>query len=251
MARLLTTDSLFSCNASSVAGNGTRAVVLHSAELQPETADWLRCILKVGGIFVQIYPRMARNEFWSRLDRDRSVFNEHLVPARRYFQVRPRRKNRKQRDDESWVVTCGDLDVYLANKPALLTTRASTSPRPLLAWAKGQATKASVCEISECLTHPSTLVRLMARIGQADSPFSLQRMPPPPQLKYSGRLLRGKAPWSSPVRSFPGYARRTPAILRVRFFRRAARSHRVQSRRTVRLSYSPSAIVVWATPISL
>ena len=81
---------------------------------------------------------------------DRSVLNEHLVPRRHYIQIQPKKK-KKNGNDESWEIACAGADVYLTHKPALVTIRASKDATPLVAWVKGQETKATVCEISEYL----------------------------------------------------------------------------------------------------
>lgn len=198
LVRLLATDALYGCEASPANGRRTRAVILEAGELSSDIAEWLRGILTVGGIVVQVYPAMKRSEQRLRLSRDRRVLSAHLVPAQHYIQVLP--KKRKNGDDESWEPACASVDVYRVQKPALLSIRTSTGAAPLIAWARGRETKAPVCEISKYLRHPRELVQLMDRIEGEDGPSPLQRMPAPPQVKYPGRWLRGKAPCSSLTR---------------------------------------------------
>lgn len=203
LVRLLATDALYGCEAPSTRGKGIGAVILEAGELSPETAEWLRRILTVGGIVVQVYPSMKRNEERLTLDRDRSVLLEHLVPVQHYIQIQPKMRKRNQkhgRNDYGWKVACAGVDVYLSHRPTLGSIWTSTDATPLIAWVKGQEANATVCEVSQYLDHPRELVQIMSRIGAEDSPSSLQRMPVPPQVKYPGRWLRGKAPCLSLTR---------------------------------------------------
>jgi len=194
LVRLLATDALYSCDISSEAGKGIGAAILATGELSPEMAEWLRGILTVGGIVVQVYPAMKRSERWPQLYRDRSVMCEHLVPVQHYIQVQPKMRNKKQDGNaESWEVSCAGVDVYLSHRPTKLLISASTDAAPLVAWAKGQETKASVCEICKSLQQTDELVFSMGRIGEEDTPSPLQHMSVPPLVKYAGRWLRGKA----------------------------------------------------------
>jgi hypothetical protein len=200
LVRLLAEDALCGCDASSAEERGTGVVILEASELSPELAEWLRQILTVGGIVVQVYPAMKRSERWLRYRRDRSVLHEHLVPARHYIQVEPKNRKKQHGDEQFWEVTCAGVDVFWNHTPALLSIRASAEARPLIAWTKGQETKATVCEISEYLPRPREFVQLMDRIEGSDGPSPLQRMPIPPQVKYPGRWLRGKMPCLSLTR---------------------------------------------------
>jgi len=191
--RLLATHALYDCDAPT-AGKGIGTVIIEADALSPEIAEWLRGILRVGGIVVQIYPAMKRSTRWQRLVRDRTILGEHLVPALRYIQVQPKKKNTKHSDDVSWDIASAGVDVYRTHKPGLLSIRTATCARPLIAWTRGQEPKANVCEISGYLRQPDQLVHLMDQIEAEDSPSSLQRMPIPPNVKYSGRWLRGKRP---------------------------------------------------------
>jgi radical SAM superfamily enzyme len=196
LIRLLATDALYGCDASS-AGKGIGAVIIKASELSPEMAEWLRGILTVGGIVVQVYPAMTRSEWSLRLSCDCGVLNEHLVPAQHYIQVLPK-KNKNH--DEGWEITGASADVYHAHKPALLAIRTSGDATPLIAWTKGQEAKATVCEISKYLQQPNELIQLMKRIEGEETSSPLQRMPVPPQVKCPGRWLAGKAPCSSLTR---------------------------------------------------
>ena len=200
LVRLSAIDALYSCEASSTAGKGIRAVILEAGELSQEMAEWLRGILPIGGIVVQVYPAMKRRGEGPRLDRDRSVLYEHNVPTQHYIQVLPKNKNKHDSGDERLEIACAGLDVYGIHNSALLAIRASQGATPLIAWAKGQETKATVCEVSTYLNHSRGLVQIMDRIEAEDSPSFLQRMPVPPHVKYEGRWLRGKRPCLSLTR---------------------------------------------------
>ena len=189
--RLLATDVLYGCDAPPAARRRMGAVLLEARELAPETADWLRENLTVGGLVLQVYPAMKARDWRARLDRDRITFRDHLVPAREYIQIRPKAKTS---GDKRWELTSGRVDVYQLHKPALLSIVESADAAPLISWARGQKTEASVCELSEYLRNPRELIRLMDRIGATDKPSPLQRMAVPPHVKYPGRWLRGKAP---------------------------------------------------------
>ena len=94
LAQLLATDALYGCYASSATENGTGTVILEAGELLPGTAEWLREILTVGGVVVQVYPAMKRKERWAKLNQDRRAIKEHLVPAEHYIQVLPKRSEK-------------------------------------------------------------------------------------------------------------------------------------------------------------
>jgi radical SAM superfamily enzyme YgiQ (UPF0313 family) len=193
LARLLAMDALCGCDALPGAGEGTGAVILEGGELSPEVAKWLREILTVGGIVVQIYPAIKESEWLSRMRCDRNVLKEHLVPARRYIQIRPK-QNEATSAEENWEVTCAGTDVFLMHKPKLLSITASKNAAPLVSWIRGQQTKATVCEISQYLEQPDELASLMDRIEGDGEASPMEPMTIPPQVKYPGRWLCGRAP---------------------------------------------------------
>jgi anaerobic magnesium-protoporphyrin IX monomethyl ester cyclase len=191
LLRFLATDVLHGCEASPATGKGMGAVILEAGELSPETAVWLRDILTVGGVVLQVYPAIKRRERWTRFDRDLGTLRDHLVPCRHYIQVRPKKKIG---GDERWELTSSRVDVYRIHKPALLSIVASAGAAPLISWANGRETEATLCEVAEYLREPNELLCLMDRIEAEDGPSPLQRMPVPPHVKYPGRWLRGKSP---------------------------------------------------------
>jgi len=95
------------------------------------------------------------------------------------------------------MITCAEVDVLCIHKPELLLINASTEATPLIDWAKGQQTKAAVCEISEYMQRPIELIKLIDRIEAGNTPSPLQKMPVPPQIVYAGRWLCGNAPCSA------------------------------------------------------
>ena len=196
LLRLLATDALYGCEASSAAGDGISSVIIETGELSKELADWLHDILTVGGVVVQVYPGVSRNT--ACLYRDRGVLSEYLIPAMRYIQVQAKKASKN--GDATWKVSGAGVDVYQTHKPALLTIRTSGGANPLIAWSKSQEPKANVCEICKYLKHPGELVHIMDRIDEVEMPSPLRRMPTPPHVKYPGRWLPGRAPCSSLTR---------------------------------------------------
>lgn len=195
LLRLLAADALSACEAGRLPGTGVNYVVVEADALSDEVADWLRDILTVGGLVVQVYAAPKRKEQFHELCRDRLVLRDHLVPAIRYIQVEPHRPMIS--GDATWKVAAAGVDVYRRHKPELLRIQTSTGPGSLIAWAKGEQPQADVCEIRDYLQHPAELRQLMGRIEQAKASSPLQGMLTPPQVKYPGRWLRGKAPCAS------------------------------------------------------
>lgn len=189
--RFLATDVLHGCDAPYSPGRRIGAVVLEAGELTAETAVWLRDNLAIGGLVLQVYPAMQLRESWAKLDRDRGTLRDYLVPSREYIQLRPKAK---MGGGERWELTSGRVDVYRIHKPALLSIVEAADAAPLISWAQGRKTQASVCEVAEYLRNPRELICLMDRIEAPDKPSPMQRMPVPPRVKYAGRWLRGKAP---------------------------------------------------------
>lgn len=197
LVRLRATDALYGCDASLTAGKGIGAVVIEAGELSAEVAEWLGGILNVQGMVVQVYPPMKRSEQPLRFYRDRCVLSEHLVPARHHIQLQSKKSND---DHESWRIACAGIDLYGTHKPGLLSITASKAATPLIAWAGGRGTYSMLCELSDYLQQPHELVFLMDRIEAHDTASPPPRISPPPDVKYSGRWLTGKAPCLSLTR---------------------------------------------------
>jgi radical SAM superfamily enzyme YgiQ (UPF0313 family) len=192
----LTADAVFGCDSPSRTGQGTSEVVLEADELKPHIAEWLRSTLNVGGTVVQVYPKMTSKEWQARIKTDRQVISEHLVPTGRYLQVRPWKKD-KQSNAETWIVTCAGMDVYALRMPKSVTIRATNDAVPLVNWIRGKLARVEVCEISKSIPQPEELHRLMDQIESDKWASALQKMLPPPQVKYPGRWLCGGAPCAS------------------------------------------------------
>ena len=190
VARTLAYDSLHACSAPSP-GGGISAVVLEAAELTPASAEWLAEILDIGGVLVQVYPRLARAETELRLYEDRRTFSEWLVPARHHVQVLPRQDDAGK---TRWMLACSGIDFYRKHKPRLLTLTTSDTPEPLLDWLRGAPGACDVCEVSALLGQSGELMEFAGRAGEEGLGARLGRMPVPPGQKYPGRWFEGAPP---------------------------------------------------------
>jgi anaerobic magnesium-protoporphyrin IX monomethyl ester cyclase len=192
LAHTLAADALYSCGAPGAeSGAGIGAVILRGPELTAEIGVWLREILDVGGLVLQIYPPLKASEKNLRLDADRSIADENLLPARHHIQLVPRAG---QNGDRRWMVVCSGSDVYCAHKPDLLTISESDSALPFREWLAGRSKRCSLCDVSECLKHPRALLRFARETPEGGFGARLRRMAVPPAIKYPGRWLLGKAP---------------------------------------------------------
>lgn len=194
LVRHLAMDVLHGCDTCFSTGGGTSAVVLEAGRLTSHLAEWLRRVLNVRGTVVQVYPPMKRRDRWTTIKEDRNIMNEHLVPVGYHLQIQPRKIQKKNADEQSWVITYTGMDAYETEQPELLTIRVSKGAGPLVTWARGKAAKTALCEISDYLRQPEELNSLMDRIEAEGKASPLQEMSPPPQIKYPGRWLCGKAP---------------------------------------------------------
>jgi radical SAM superfamily enzyme YgiQ (UPF0313 family) len=190
LVRLMGVDTLYGCGVSSLCGRGVRGAVIEG-ELSADMAEWLRAVLTVGGVVLQVYPAMARDQERQRLERDRELLNRHLVPVRHHIQLQP---GKRHGNEESWRTACAGVDLYGIHQPSLLSITCSAGASPLLAWARGDGNYAMVCDLSASLHKPGELARWLDRLEAQDGAFPLQHMPAPPQIKYAGRWTRGKAP---------------------------------------------------------
>ncbi|MBZ5537056.1 MAG: radical SAM protein [Acidobacteriia bacterium] len=189
--RLLTTDSLYACEAGSTREKGIGVVVVNAPELSAQMAGWLSVILKIGGVVIQTYPSLNRSEQDLKVDSDRRVFTEYLVPARYYVQVL---RKPDIAVEERWLATFRGVDLYRRHKPKVLSILSSKGPSPLLYWVNGVTTPYALCEVSEYLEQPDELTHFLGRMRECDIEVRLQRMPVPPGVKYPGRWQKGRAP---------------------------------------------------------
>ncbi len=194
--KLLTTDALHACEAGPAKEGSFSAVAVDAPELSASTAAWLAQVLGVGGLVIQVYPRQTRNAAKMRLYDDRCTLGNALAPARYHVQLQPKEpaKGPGEEPGERWRISCAGVDLYSRHKPELVTLRVSDGPAPLLDWLKGIPTAAGVCEVSDILREPSELIRFLGEVGEEGIGARLRRMPIPPDFKYAGRWLPGKAP---------------------------------------------------------
>jgi len=185
---LLAADALFACRSPHSIERGISAAVVNAGELSSQTAAWLARILDVGSIVVQVYPPLKRTEQPARLNCDRLMFNEWLVPARYYIQVLQRANGAGA---QRWMATCPGVEPYSLHKPNLLSIRATDGPDPFVNWLKGVPTQPAMCEVSDYLRQPDELEQFLKETGGNEIGARLRRMPAPPSLKYPGRWLRG------------------------------------------------------------
>lgn len=190
LVRLWATDTLFGCDALPMHRKGIGAVIVNG-EVSAQTAEWLKGILNVGGVLIQLCRSMKRREQDLQIERNRSVLNSHLVTARWHIQLRPTKSNS---EDERWLIACPSIDLYDLHHPSSVAITSSHDATPLIAWAKGVGRYAMLCELSEYLQKPGALESLRNRLETQDAASPLRRMPVPPQVKYPGRWLKGRAP---------------------------------------------------------
>ncbi len=190
LVRLLAANTLFACRSPYAEERGISATLVHASELSNRTAEWLARILDIGSIVVQVYPPLKRTERNARLNCDRLMFCERLVPAHHYIQMLQRAGGL---NDERWVIASSGIDLYFSHKPNLLSVRATDGPAPVVNWLKGIPTQCALCEVSDYLGQPDAMERFLKETDGNEIGARLRRMPVLPSLKYPGRWLRGTA----------------------------------------------------------
>lgn len=190
VVRRLALDSLYGC-AGPTTDAGISAIVLEAPELTGPTGEWLAGTLDIGGVLLQIYPPMKRLEEPIRLDADRSMFAECLIPARHHIQLLPRAT---RSGASRWLIACSGVDLYCTHKRSLVSVEASDEARPFLDWLDGSPSACQLCEISGCLRKPAQLHAFLNKSGEDVLGGQLRRMPVAPGARYSGRWLEGQAP---------------------------------------------------------
>jgi anaerobic magnesium-protoporphyrin IX monomethyl ester cyclase len=192
MVTMLTADVLHSCDSGFTTNGGMSAVVLNGSGVPEETAAWLARNLSIGGTVVQVYPALKRREEMPQVIADRCTVGEALVPARHHAQILPRRPGKGI--DALWRIVCAGADLYAKHKTHLVTLSSADGPGPLLDWLKGVPTDAALCEVADYLSDPKELVEFLRGASAAKISARLRRMPIPPDLKYAGRWVQGRAP---------------------------------------------------------
>ncbi len=192
LVRTLAADALCSCGCPAAGlGSGISTIVLREPTLTVPTARWLKEILNVGGLLIQIYPAMKPGERKERLESDRWIAAEELLPVREHLQLVPRFGDNRQR---SWMVYCAGPDLLCRHKPGLLTISESDGAQPFLDWLAGRSNGSSLCDVSECIRHPQDLERFARETPKGGIGARLYQMPVPPAIRYPGRWVRGRAP---------------------------------------------------------
>jgi len=187
---VLAGDAINDCEAPSASRGSISTAVIEAEELTADTAAWLREILAVGGIVLQIYPHLKRKQRELRFYRDRCTMAEHFVPARHYIQAECKRT---VAGNNRYRIVCSGVDLYRQHKPSLVSITSNDGPPPLFDWLRGQSPSCESCEASPDLLRSADLHRLTNRIDAELEGSPLQRMPIPPKLRYAGRWLKGSA----------------------------------------------------------
>lgn len=188
--RVLATDAICDCEAPSAARGSISTVIIEAEDLTEETAKWLHRILAVGGVVVQLYLPLKREQREQRIDRDRAMMAKCLVPARHYIQVE---RKRTRNGSDRYVIACAGVDFYRTHKPRLISITSSDGPCPMFAWLRGVSTSCELCDLSPALLESAELASLADRIVAEGERSPLQRMPIPPRFRYSGRWLKGNS----------------------------------------------------------
>jgi hypothetical protein len=197
LVQLNAADTIFACRSLYSERSGISAAVVNADELSSRTAKWLAGILIIGGIVVQVYPRLKRAVQSVRLDCDRLMLDKWFVPARYYIQML---QKASRFGDVRWMAVCSGSDLYCSHKPNLLSVRSTDGPIQYLNWLNGIPTQQTLCDVSGYLSHPNELRQFLKQKDESEIGAYLRRMPIPPGLKYPGRWLRGTAPCLSLTR---------------------------------------------------
>lgn len=192
LIKLLTTDALYKCEGGSTDGGNIGVVIVTASEISGKLASWLAQISSVGGIVVQVYPNLKPGEEKLKLENDRCLIIDNIVPVRYHVQLVPEKQNNEI--DERYRIVCEGVDLYCKHKPKLVTLMFSNGPAPLLNWLKEEPPVDSLCEVSGYIKQPDELTGFLEELGGKNLSQCLSRMPVPPELKYPGRWLPGKAP---------------------------------------------------------
>ncbi len=183
----LAADAVRDCQGPPVVQGSISTVVLERDELTSELGEWLRDVLVVGGIVVQIYSESARRNCGQRMRRDRHTIKLHLVPARYYIQL----QQRTQRlGSIRYNLTGVQSDLCRHVDPSLLSFEYRTSSSALGNWLRGTGKPCAIFATPPELLHSDNLTCLVERInGHQCSP--LHGMSYPPRLEHPGRWLNG------------------------------------------------------------
>lgn len=191
LVRLFTIYALYSCESVIAKDKSISTVILNTSELSVRDATWLTQVLNLGGIVIQVYPRLKRSEVQAKLYNDRCTLSDNMVPARHHIQVY---RKSSDKEDRQWQISCSGVDLYTRHKPHLLSFNSSNNPDPLLDWLKGVPVTDTFCDVSDSLRQPDELVDFLRTADEPDIGERMRRMPIPPNVKYIGRWIQDKAP---------------------------------------------------------
>lgn len=187
LIRCLAADAIRDCQGPPAVEGSVGTVILEADQLKLVTAEWLRDVLTVGGIVLQVYRPLPRLERKQRMHRDRRIMSSHLVPARYYIQLE---RKLKQVGRVRYTIEGAKSDLCRRIDPRLVSVESSNLPYPLMRWLRGVYSSCAITAVSPEVLCSNELACLQQRIdGPIRSP--LQNMPFPPRLEYLGRWLKG------------------------------------------------------------
>lgn len=194
LIRAVTAEAISECEAVSSTGAGISTVIIEAEELAEETAEWVSKVLTVGGIVVQIYSGFERKDREDRIERDRCIVTEYLVPARHYIQIERKRTTAR---NHRYLIAYLGTDVYRRHKRRLVSITSSDWSTPMSAWLRGAPISCELCDVSAGFLQSRGFARLTRRMDAEPDSSPLQRMPIVPRFRYPGRWLKGNSPCSS------------------------------------------------------
>jgi anaerobic magnesium-protoporphyrin IX monomethyl ester cyclase len=188
LIRCLAADAIRDCQGPPVVDGSVSTVILEADELKSATAEWLRDILTVGGIVLQVYRPLPRLELKQRMHKDRRIMSSYLVPARYYIQLE---RKLKQVGKLRYTIAGARSDLCRRIDPRLVSVESSNLPYPLIRWLRGVYTSCAITAVSREVLRSNELAWLQQRIDARHIRSPLQKMPFPPRLEYLGRWLKG------------------------------------------------------------
>jgi hypothetical protein len=114
------------------------------------------------------------------------------VPVHYYTQLLPGKH--KSENIEQWCFICSGVEIFEKHKPHLVTIWCANDSAPFLEWLKGNAASESLCEITDCLIGYDEFNDILNDCEEPDFSLFMRNKPIPPDFKYPGRWLFGKAP---------------------------------------------------------
>jgi radical SAM superfamily enzyme YgiQ (UPF0313 family) len=190
LVRLRTIDALFGCGTPGNGRCGLEAAVIRDGVLREDVVAWVARRLNVGGVLVQAYPRRVRGGPARDLDRDRGTLEHVAVPAGHYAQLIP---EGAPVGSERWSISSPGVDLYVRHRSRLLFLRVVHRATPLLAWCRGFACSAALCDPLGDSRSLSSLGQHLEAKSDVDFGQACRSRPFPPGLIHPGRWLKGGA----------------------------------------------------------